>query len=146
MYGPVAVTRRRSVEMNDGWMTKSDVDDSQDDKNSSEIGLRHTGAEEEQPKLWRASPFSGRSSMTGVKFNAENRPPSREDGYAFGGHERTDDDRQTDDIRTDDRNALGHISPFTFGFGGDCFQIPPGKLAYPNRRMSGYSSMLPSRL
>ena len=108
--------RRRSVEMDDGWMTESDVDESQDDKNSSEIGLRHTGAQEQQPKQWRASPSSGRSSMTRAKFNAENRPTSREDGYAFGGHERTDDGRQTDYIRTNDSNALGHFSPFTFGF------------------------------
>ena len=143
---PSAVRQRRSVEMHDGWMTESDVDDSEDDKNSSEIGLRHTGAKEQQPKQRRASPSSSHSSMTGVKCNAENRPASREDDYAFGGSERTDDDRQTDDKRTEDRNVLGHISPLTFGFGDDCFQVPPGKLAYPKRRTSGYGSMLPTRL
>ena len=41
---------------------------------------------------------------------------------------------------------MGHISPFTFGFGDDCFQVPPGKLAYPKGRTSGYGSMLPTRL
>ena len=46
---PSAVRRRRSVEMDDGWMMESDVDDSQDDKNSSEMGLRHTGAKEQRP-------------------------------------------------------------------------------------------------
>ena len=143
---PSAVRQRCSVEMDDGWMTESDVDDSQDDKNSSEIGLRHTGADEQQPKQWRASPSSGHSSMTGVICNAENRSASMKDGYAFGGRERTDDDRQTDDIRTEDKNVLGHISPFTFGFGDDCFQVPPAKLAYPKRRTSGYGSILPTRL
>ena len=52
-----AVRHRLSVEMDDGWMTESDVDDSQDDKNSSEIGLRLTGAEEQQPEQWRVSPI-----------------------------------------------------------------------------------------
>ena len=128
---PLAMRQRRSVEIDDEWMTESNVDDSQDDKNISDIGLLHTGAEEQQSKQWRASPSSGHSSMTGGKCNAENRPPSRKNGYTFGGRERTNDDRQTDNIRTEDRNVLDHISPFTSGFGDDYLQVPTGKLASP---------------